>query len=107
MNQRAPGTIEAIEDAPAPESDVIAIGEPGPPTAEAVADNDHIATSVPAASRTRPLLRGTMRAIFVFALSQYVITTIVVILIALAISHHASDTLSDKFGALARTIHRF
>lgn len=72
-----------------------------------VAANGLASPPVPASSRLRHVLRGAVRALFVLSLSQYIITTIIVILAALAISHEASGILIDKFDALARTIRRF
>lgn len=78
-------------------------GEP----AEPIADNEVASPSVPRPSRSRHFLRGAVRAFFMLSLSQYVLTTILVILAALVISNQASDILVGKFDALTRAIRRF
>ncbi len=113
MEQCPPDTVEDADNALVPEAgatlsdeltneaDIESVAD------KSVADNGVASPPVPAHSRFGHLLRGAVRAFFVLFLSQYVITTLLVILAAIIIANQASDILVGKFDALARAIRQF
>jgi len=63
--------------------------------------------SPPAPSRVASMMRGAARMLLAIALSQYVIVTVMIVVIAAVVAKYASSLLVEKFDAIAQALRSF